>query len=101
MTRMKCPIPPHDRQVFVDAIAHARIQQLPEQTEWGQIIINDVNRSISLGLESTETSAKDVRREWLNELDSPTRRADRSDAVDADRLDHVRRSGRRPRGCYG
>jgi ABC-type sugar transport system permease subunit/ABC-type glycerol-3-phosphate transport system substrate-binding protein len=69
-------IPPHDRQVFVDAIAHARIQQLPELTEWGQILTNDINRSISLGLESTETSARAVGRDWLNELDSPTRRAD-------------------------
>ena len=67
------PIPPYDRQVFVDAIAHARIQQLPELTEWGQILANDVNRSISFGLESTEASAQDVQRDWLNELDSPTR----------------------------
>lgn len=71
------PIPHYDRQVFIDAIAHARIQQLPDLTEWGNILTNDINRSITLGLESTETSAQTVQRDWLNELDSPTRRADR------------------------
>ncbi|HEX4053938.1 MAG TPA: extracellular solute-binding protein [Tepidisphaeraceae bacterium] len=71
------PIPPYHRQVFVDAIAHARIQQLPEQTEWGQIVTDNLNRSIQLGLESTEQAAKDVQRRWLYELDSPTRSTQR------------------------
>jgi ABC-type glycerol-3-phosphate transport system substrate-binding protein len=69
------PIPPYDRQVFIDAIRHARIQQLPELTEWGHFLSDDVFRSIRYGLESTEQSAKDVQRDWLNELDSPARRA--------------------------
>jgi multiple sugar transport system permease protein len=68
------PIPPYDRQVFVDAIGHARIQQLPEYTEWGHILSDDVFRSVRYGLESTEQTAKDVQRDWLNELDSPARR---------------------------
>jgi ABC-type sugar transport system permease subunit/ABC-type glycerol-3-phosphate transport system substrate-binding protein len=72
------PIPPHDRQVFIDAIAHARIQQLPEQTEWDQLLVNGVNRSITFGLESTEDSARNVQQQWLNELDSPTRTAGRA-----------------------
>ncbi len=71
------PIPPYDRQVFIDAIAHARIQQLPEQTEWGQILSDNLNRSIQLGLESTEQAAQDVQRRWLYELDSPTRSTQR------------------------
>jgi ABC-type sugar transport system permease subunit/ABC-type glycerol-3-phosphate transport system substrate-binding protein len=67
------PIPPYDRQVLVEAISHARTQQLPEQTEWDSIISNGSARSIQLGLESTEASAKEVQQHWLDELDSPTR----------------------------
>jgi multiple sugar transport system permease protein len=67
------PIPPYDRQVFIDAIAHARIQQLPLQTEWDHILTDGDSLAIQLGLESTETAAKQVQRRWLDELDSPTR----------------------------
>ena len=62
--------PRYDHQIFIDAVAHARIQQLPEQTDWDAILVNGVNRSIQLGLESTETSAKTVRDQWLSDLDS-------------------------------
>ncbi len=71
------PIPPHDRQVFVDDLGYARVQQLPEQTEWDHILTENVNRSIQLGLQSTEESARQVQSRWLNELDSPTRRTNR------------------------
>jgi ABC-type sugar transport system permease subunit/ABC-type glycerol-3-phosphate transport system substrate-binding protein len=70
------PIPHYHSQVFIDAIAHARIQQLPELTEFYPLFTVDINRSISLGIESTETSARTFARDWLAELDSPTRRAD-------------------------
>jgi multiple sugar transport system permease protein len=69
----EAPIPPYDRQVFIDAIAHARIQQLPAQSEWDHILTDCDGLAIQLGLESTEKAAKEVQRRWLAELDSPTR----------------------------
>jgi multiple sugar transport system permease protein/multiple sugar transport system substrate-binding protein len=71
------PIPHYDRQVFVDAIDHARVAQFPEQTEWTQIFSDNLNRAIQLGLESTEQAARDVQSRWLYQLNSPTRTGQR------------------------
>jgi multiple sugar transport system permease protein len=67
------PIPKHNAQAFVDAIDVARIQQIPEQTEWRDLLETDINRCVQTGQETPAQMAKSVQRDWLSELDSPTR----------------------------
>jgi multiple sugar transport system permease protein len=68
-------IPKHNAQAFLDAIDVARIQQIPEQTEWRELLETDINRCVQTGQKTPEQMAKDVQRDWLAELDSPTRTA--------------------------
>ena len=88
------PIPWYDRQVFVDTIAHSRIQQLPALTEWGQILTNGVNRSISFGLETTEDSARRAARLAERARFPDTPRRSRTDALAENHVDRLRRFGR-------
>jgi len=69
------PIPDHNAQAFVDAINVARIQQIPEQTEWRDLLETDINRCVQTGQETPEQMAQSVQRDWTDELDSPTRTA--------------------------
>ncbi|MEO6437021.1 MAG: extracellular solute-binding protein [Tepidisphaeraceae bacterium] len=67
-------IPKHRAQIFLDAIAYARIQQIPREQEWGDILKNKIDNSIKLGQTSTLENAKEIERAWLAELDSPLRK---------------------------
>jgi multiple sugar transport system permease protein len=67
-------IPPINHKAFLDAIAYARIQQLPRESEWQQIIGDLITRSIQLGEVSPLENAHEIRDAWLKELDSPLRR---------------------------
>ena len=66
-------IPPHDGQQFLDAIPHARLQQLPKQTELGIIIGDDTNLAITAGRLSTAEAAEKAQRDWTAELTKPLR----------------------------
>jgi multiple sugar transport system permease protein len=71
-------MPPHNAQVFLDAINYARIQQLPRQQEWwADIVLSSAAPAIQQGTESTMESARTIERRWVGVLDSPlNRRAD-------------------------
>jgi ABC-type sugar transport system permease subunit/ABC-type glycerol-3-phosphate transport system substrate-binding protein len=64
-------IPPHNSQLFVDAIKYCHVQQVPVQTEWKDILENNTSSSIQLGQISTMESAQIVKRQWLQLLDAP------------------------------
>ncbi len=66
-------MPPHNAQVFLDAIPYARIQQNPPQNEWNNIIGDRISESISLGTVDPLTNAKQIESAWLAELASPLR----------------------------
>lgn len=68
------PIPKYNAQAFLDAVPHARLQQLPRQAEWDRILIADINRAIVTGQDTPAIAAANVSRDWLAELDSPLRR---------------------------
>jgi multiple sugar transport system permease protein len=57
--------------LFLDAMAYARIPQIPKQQEWTHIVTDNISRSIQLGLETTRQSAERIQRLWLATLDSP------------------------------
>jgi multiple sugar transport system permease protein len=63
----------HNGQVFLDAMKYARIQQVPRQTEWTQLVSDKINNSIQLGTQDTLSNAKQIERDWLAELNSPLR----------------------------
>jgi multiple sugar transport system permease protein len=63
----------HNGQVFLDALKYARLQQIPRQAEWNQIIDDLSKHSIQLGMEDTLTNARNIEHAWLAELDSPLR----------------------------
>ena len=67
------PIPDHNAQAFVDAIKVARIQQIPEQIEWRELLETDLARCLQTGQQTPMEMAQAVQRDWVNELDSPSR----------------------------
>ena len=66
-------LPDVNTQMYLDAVNYARIQQMPRQSEWSDIFINNLNRAISLGQVSPVQAADDVNCDWLAELNSPLR----------------------------
>ncbi|MEA2709549.1 MAG: multiple sugar transport system permease protein [Phycisphaerales bacterium] len=66
-------LPKLNSKVFLDAIAYARIQQIPRQQEWEQLVRSKIDNSIKLGQSDTMSNAKDIERLWIAELDSPLR----------------------------
>jgi multiple sugar transport system permease protein len=74
-------IPKHNAQVFLDAIAYARLQQTPPQTEWTDIVSKQTPLAIQLPTprsrdelaQITMNVAKSIERDWLAELSSPLR----------------------------
>jgi multiple sugar transport system permease protein len=67
-------MPPINTRVFLDALQYSRLQQLPRETaEWSRIVNDKINNAIQLGQVSTMQAAADVRRGWLDVLDSPLR----------------------------
>ena len=67
-------MPAHNARVFLDAIRHARLQQIPREAEWGRIIGDRISASIQLGSRSTLENAREIEAAWLDELASPLRR---------------------------
>ena len=65
------PIPKHDAKIFLDAVDVSRIQQIPEQTEWRDVLETDLSRCVQTGQETPRQMAADVQRDWIAELDSP------------------------------
>lgn len=61
-------------QVFLDAIPHARLQQLPREPEWGRIFGDKITKSIQLGQATPMQSAHEIKAAWLAALDSPLRK---------------------------
>lgn len=66
--------PRHNAQLFLDAIAVARIQQMPREAEWQRIVGDRISASIQLGSRTTLENAKEIEAAWLSELASPLRR---------------------------
>lgn len=52
-------IPPIHHEAFLNAIPFARVQQLPEQTEWLQIVNDMIPRSLQLGQATPAENARD------------------------------------------
>jgi multiple sugar transport system permease protein len=69
-------IPKIHHSIFLDEIPFAKIQQLPRETEWTQIVTDLITRSIQLEQVSPLDNAHEIRDAWLKELDSPLRRQD-------------------------
>src|SRR5690606_37014676 len=67
-------IPPHRADLFLKALEHARVQQLPREAEWGRIVGDRITESIQSSQKTTMQSAKEIEAAWLAELDSPLRR---------------------------
>jgi multiple sugar transport system permease protein len=67
-------IPAHHSRLFVDAISYCRVQQLPPDSEWGDLVTNNLNSAIQLDQISTQEAAQRVKTTWLQLLDAPTRR---------------------------
>jgi multiple sugar transport system permease protein len=67
------PIPPYHAQTFLDAVHYMRLQQIPRQAEWGQIVEQDINRAIVTGQRTPMQAARDIQADWTNELNSPLR----------------------------
>lgn len=63
----------HSR-VFLDLIPYVRIQQVPPEQEWGRILSDKISRSTQLNTTTPMEDAREIKAEWLNELDSPLRR---------------------------
>lgn len=66
-------IPPHNSQLFLDAVEYARLQQLPPEQEWGRILGDQINLSIQTGRQTTEENAAFIQELWTKELESPLR----------------------------
>jgi len=68
-------LPKHHAKVFLDMIAHARLQQLPRDAELFNRLVDDKSKqSLVLNEVPTLQNAKDIEQLWLNELNSPLRR---------------------------
>lgn len=67
-------IPSHRADLFLKAIEHARVQQLPREAEWGRIVGDRITEAIQLGAKTTLQSAQEIEAAWLAELNSPLRR---------------------------
>jgi multiple sugar transport system permease protein len=67
-------IPRHNAQVFLDATAYMRLQQIPREPEWNRLLPDQVNRCIQLGELTPLQAATEAERLWLQELNSPLRR---------------------------
>jgi ABC-type sugar transport system permease subunit/ABC-type glycerol-3-phosphate transport system substrate-binding protein len=67
-------MPPHRADLFLKALATARVQQNPPQPEWTRIVGSRINESIANNKETVRAGAERVEREWMAELDSPLRR---------------------------
>ena len=63
----------HNGQAFLDALKVARLQQVPRETEWTQLVDTGTQNAIQLGTQDTLTAAKKIEHEWLAELNSPLR----------------------------
>jgi len=67
-------LPPHDGQLFLDAIKYARLPQLPKATEFSDIVNDDINLAIAAGRISTAEAAAKAQKDWSAELNKPLRR---------------------------
>ena len=65
--------PPHNEQLFLDAIKHAKLPQLPKQTEFNQIIQDDTDLAIQAGRLTPMEAANQAQTDWTNVLTSPLR----------------------------
>ncbi|HEY0007481.1 MAG TPA: sugar ABC transporter substrate-binding protein, partial [Tepidisphaeraceae bacterium] len=66
-------IPKHDSQQFIDAIQHARIGQLPRQTEFTRMVEQTTNEAIQTGRRTPTEAADVLQAKWTSELNSPLR----------------------------
>jgi len=66
-------LPPHDGQLFLDAIKFARLPQLPRATEFTNIVNDDTNLAITAGRLSTAEAADLAQKDWSAELNKPLR----------------------------
>jgi multiple sugar transport system permease protein len=60
-------------QIFLDAIAYARLAQQPREQEWNQFLDEASKSSLQLGEIDTLANAKEIEEHWLSELNSPLR----------------------------
>ncbi len=65
---------PKHTSLFLDAIAHSRLAQNPQEREFNQYLEQESGKALQLGQESTAQMAANVKTHWLRELDSPLRR---------------------------
>ena len=61
------------QQAFLDAVAVARLPQLPKQTEFNAIVESDTNLAIAAGRLSTKDAAAQAQATWSKELNAPLR----------------------------
>jgi multiple sugar transport system permease protein len=66
-------IPPHNARLFLDAMEHVRLQQVPREAEWGRIVDDRIKASLQQGDVGTLENARQIEAAWLAELDSPLR----------------------------
>jgi multiple sugar transport system permease protein len=67
-------MPPHNAQAFLDAMAGARLQQLPREQEWRSLVEDQAARAVQLGNATIPQVVADIQSLWLAILDSPLRR---------------------------
>ncbi|MGC4031022.1 MAG: extracellular solute-binding protein [Tepidisphaeraceae bacterium] len=68
--------PVRSEQVFLDAIPHARVGNLPKQSEFTQIVQSDLDLAILAGRLTTQQAAELTQADWSKELNSPLRTHD-------------------------
>ncbi|HYO09617.1 MAG TPA: extracellular solute-binding protein [Tepidisphaeraceae bacterium] len=67
-------LPKFHSQIFLDAIQHARLQQLPRDAElWNRLVDDETKRVLALNVGTTAENAANIERLWLQELGSPLR----------------------------
>ncbi len=62
---------PDHSQLFLDALQHSTISQLPSQPEFTQFLDDEVAASLELNQESPANAAQRVKKRWLDLIDSP------------------------------
>lgn len=65
--------PPHNAQLFLDAINHVRLGQNPRQQEFGRLVEDHINRAIQTGRATPKEAAEALQAAWTTELNSPLR----------------------------
>ena len=65
--------PPHDEQIFLDAIKYGRLGAIPKQTEYDTIINDNTALAITAGRLNTEEAAAEAQKAWTAELNKPLR----------------------------